>query len=140
MRSMVFIFLTLFGFGCASTKHTNRESNKYNGTWIPIKQEIGGILLPHSAFEKQKLIIYDSSYTVFAESVDKGILKFKDNKMDIFGKDGVNAGKHFTALYKYDNEQLTVCYNLLGDSYPESYETNSKPTLFLSVYRRETVK
>lgn len=73
-----------------------------------------GSLLPDSAFKTQKLIINDSSYTLVAESVDKGIVRYKNNKMDIYGKDGVNAGKHFTAIYKYDNEQLTICYNLLG--------------------------
>lgn len=60
--------------------------------------------------------------------------------MDIYGKDGVNAGKHYTAIYKYDNDQLIICYNLSGDSYPESFATNNRPTLFLSVFRRENVK
>ena len=140
MRSTTFIFLTLLGLSCARTNHAIIESNKYNGTWIPIKQELGGRLLPNSAFENQKLIINDTLYTVIAESVDKGIVKFKDNKMDIFGKDGVNADKHFTAIVKCDNELLTICYNLSGDSYPEAFETISKPTLFLSVFRREIVK
>lgn len=140
MRSITFIFLTLLGLSCARTNHITIELNKYNGTWIPIKQEMGGTLLSNSAFENQKLIINDSSYTVIAESVDKGIVKYKDNKMDIYGKDGANADKHFTAICKYDNEQLTICYNLSGDSYPEAFETKSKPTLFLSVFRREIVK
>ena len=60
--------------------------------------------------------------------------------MDIYGKEGVNTGKHFTAIYKYENDQMTVCYNLVGDSYPETFETKSKPTLFLSVFKREGTK
>ncbi len=66
----------------------------------------------------------------------KGIVKYKDDKMDIYGKDGVNAGKHFTALYKLENEQLTICYNLSGDSYPESFMTEGKPAYFLSVFKK----
>ena len=57
--------------------------------------------------------------------------------MDIYGKEGVNAGKHFTSLYKFENEELTVCYNLTGTAYPEEFDTKGKPMYFLSVFRRE---
>jgi len=131
---LTFICLTL---GCATTKKTSLSSNVLNGSWAPIKQEIGGKDLPAVVFQKQKLIINDSIYTFSAESVDKGILKYKEGQMDIYGKEGVNTGKHFTAIYKLDNEQLTICYNLKGDSYPSDFETKSKPTLFLSVFKKD---
>ena len=103
---------------------------------MPVKQEFAGTPLPTAVFEKQKLIISDSTYTVIAESIDKGIVKYKDDKMDIYGKEGVNAGKHFTAIYRYENGELTVCYNLKGDSYPETFETKGKPLYFLSVFKK----
>ena len=103
---------------------------------MPVKQEMGGTLLPKAAFENQKLIISDSTYTFIAESIDKGVVKYRDDKMDIYGKEGVNAGKHFTAIYKFENEQLTICYNLSGDSYPETFETKGKPMYFLSVFKK----
>ena len=137
MRLITFISILIFSFGCAGTKNTAGKPNEFNGTWIPVQQEIGGTLLPSTAFAKQKLIISDSNYTFIAESVDKGVIQYKDDKMDIYGKEGVNAGKHFTAIYKYENSQLTICYNLSGDSYPQAFETKSKPTLFLSVFKRE---
>jgi uncharacterized protein (TIGR03067 family) len=112
------------------------KSGKLNGTWMPVKQEMGGTLLPGTAFENQKLIINDSTYTFIAESTDKGIVKYRNDKMDIYGKEGVNAGKHFTAIYKFENEQLIVCYNLSGDSYPETFETKGKPMYFLSVFKK----
>ncbi|MFI5187318.1 MAG: hypothetical protein ACHQF0_11370 [Chitinophagales bacterium] len=119
-------------------------SGKLNGTWVPVRQEIGGTLLPKAVLEKEKLVISDSIYTFTAESIDKGVVKYRDNKMDIYGKEGVNAGKHFTAIYKLENlpttqggEQLTICYNLSGDSYPDAFETKAKPTLFLSVFKKE---
>ncbi len=111
-----------------------------NGTWLPVKQEIGGKLLPGAAFETQKLIINDSTYIVVAESVDKGLIRYTENKMDIYGKDGINAGKHFKAIYKFENEQLTICYNLAGNNYPEAFETKSKPYLFISVFKKEIPK
>ena len=143
MRSIIFTSLLILCISCTSSKKALTASNKLNGTWVPIKQEFGGTLLPTAAFEKQNLIIADSVYTFTAESVDKGVVKYRDDKMDIYGKEGVNAGKHFTAIYKVEqtgsskeSERLTICYNLTGDHYPETFETKGKRTYFLSVYKR----
>jgi uncharacterized protein (TIGR03067 family) len=140
MRLVLFISLLLIGLSCATTKKIVTHSTALNGTWVPLKQEIGGKELPAAVYEKQKLVISDGSYTLMAESIDKGVVAYGDNKMDIYGKEGVNAGKHFTAIYKFENGQLTVCYNLLGDSYPEAFDTKGKPTYFLSVFKKEMVK
>jgi len=115
---------------------TATDSNILNGIWTPIRQEIGGRDLPAVVFQTQKLIITDTTYTFSAESVDKGSLEYKNGRMDIYGKEGVNKGKHFNAIYKLDKDQLTICYNLKGDGYPAEFETKSKPTLFLSVFRK----
>jgi uncharacterized protein (TIGR03067 family) len=140
MRLLTLLLLLTFSIGCTTTKKTSTASNLLNGNWIPIKEEMGGMSLPTSVFANQKMTLLDSTYTVIAESVDKGIVKYKGNKMDIYGKDGVNAGKHFTAIYKYENKQLTVCYNLAGDGYPETFETKGKQMYFLSVFIKETKK
>jgi len=140
MQFLTFISLLIIGLGTANTKNPTMEPNKLNGTWLPIQQEMGGTSLPKTAFEGQKLIINDSLYTVIAESVDKGVVRLKDDKMDIYGREGVNAGKHFMAIYKYENEQLTVCYNLAGDSYPDGFETKGKKMFFLSVFKKEEIK
>jgi len=136
MRFSSFIALLIFGLGCNTPKNAMTKPGKLDGTWIPVRQEIGGAALPNAVFEKQKLILADSTYTLIAESIDKGVVNYKGNKIDIYGKEGVNAGKHFTAIYKFENDQLIVCYNLAGDSYPEAFETKSKPTLFLSVFKK----
>ncbi|MFM9910851.1 MAG: hypothetical protein ACKVOW_16040 [Chitinophagaceae bacterium] len=140
MRLIVFLFLLIIGSSCGTTKKLAKNSTVLNGTWIPIKQEMSGKELPILAFEKQKLTINDSLYSMIAESIDKGVITYTDNKMDIYGRQGVNAGKHFTAIYKVENEQLTICYNLAGDSYPVTFETKSKRLLFLSVFNKEGVK
>ena len=137
MRAITFISL-VFILCCASSIKAAAQNNKLNGTWVPVKQEMAGKELPKVVYEKQKLVMVDSSYILTAESVDKGAVKYDDHdKMDIYGKEGVNTGKHFTAIYKFENDQLTVCYNLAGDSYPEAFETKSKPTLFLSIFTRQ---
>jgi uncharacterized protein (TIGR03067 family) len=140
LRGLVITVIALMISGCSTIKPTATDSNNLNGFWIPTKQEIGGKELPPVAFQNQKLSINDSTYTFVAESEDKGSLNYSNGKMDIYGKVGVNAGKHFTAIYKIENGQLTICYNLKGDSYPEAFETKSKQILFLSVFQKGGAK
>ena len=122
--------------GCTTTKKSLMNSNVLNGTWTPIKQEMVGKQLPSIVFQTQKLIISDTTYIFTAESVDKANLKYKNGQMDIYGKEGVNIGKHFPAIYKLVKDQLTICYNLKGDSYPAEFETKSIAGLFLSVFKK----
>jgi len=136
MRQLTIILFVCLSIGCSTAKNSKKNASLLNGSWIPMKQEIAGKELPPVVFDKQKLIISDKMYTFTAESVDKGELQYAGGKMDIYGKEGVNTGKHFTAIYKYENDQLTICYNLAGDGYPEAFETKSKPTLFLSVFKK----
>ncbi|MVN21935.1 TIGR03067 domain-containing protein [Mucilaginibacter arboris] len=141
MKLLSILLFFTFGIGYDnSVKNTTTKQSTLNGTWIPVKQQFGGNELPKEAFEKQRLVLNDSTYIVTAESVDKGVVKLSDNKMDIYGRDGVNKGKHFTAIYKLENGQLTVCYNLAGTSYPESFDTKDKPMFFLAVYQKEPSK
>ena len=140
MRSITLIGLLILSINCTTINKVTVQQWTLNGSWIPVKQEMGGASLPAQAFENQLLIINDSTYTYTAESVDKGSLTYANNKMDIYPKEGVNAGKHFTAIYKYENELLTICYNLQGDNYPQTFETKSKQFLFLSVYKKEMIK
>lgn len=137
MRQLFILTFICLSFGCTTSNKHSLHSHVLNGSWTPIKQEIGGKDLPPIVFQKQKLIINDSTYIFSAESIDKGILKYLNGQMDIYGKDGVNTGKHFTGIYKLDKDQLTICYNLTGESYPSDFETKSKPTLFLSVFKKD---
>jgi len=114
-----------------------KAQTQSDGTWLPIRQEMGGKAIPSAAFAGQKLILKDSTYTVIAESVDKGTVKVNGRKMDIYGTDGTNKGKHYTAIYQIKDGQLTVCYNLAGDSYPDTFDTAGHPMFFLSVFKRE---
>ena len=124
---------------CTAPKNSqkmNQSQNPLAGTWAPVQQELGGNKLPAAVYEHQTMILKDSEYTVMAESADKGTVKYDGNKIDIYGKEGPNAGKHFNAIYKYDGATLTICYNLKGDGYPEGFSTVGKPLYFLSIFRR----
>lgn len=137
MRHFIILTLILLNITCASTKEVSSNETVLNGSWTPVKQEIGGKELPLAVLQGQKLTIQDTAYIFTAESVDKGTLTYKGGRMDIYGKEGVNKGRHITAIYKLDKNQLTICYNLSGDSYPLDFETKSKMTLFLSVFKKD---
>ncbi|HVZ96239.1 MAG TPA: TIGR03067 domain-containing protein [Chitinophagaceae bacterium] len=136
MKKLALLMLAAVFLGCSAAKKAAKHAGNFDGVWIPVRQELGGKALPASLFEKQKLTIADSNYTFEAESTDKGIVIHHGNKMDIYGRKGVNAGKHFTAIYKFEKEQLLICYNLKGDAYPASFETKASPVFFLSVFKK----
>ena len=112
-----FIMVALFSVGAAFTPINNNFMNAgtLNGTWIPVKQEMGGKEFPKAAFENYKLVI--SEDTLYNYGNDMGSLKYDEGKMDIYGHKGPNKGKHITAIYKFEDDQLTICYNLAGDGF-----------------------
>ena len=132
-RLLLFTSICLY-IGCITTKTNFRQPGSLNGVWIPVKQEMGGKALPAPGYDRDTLTLSDTVYNY--TSRDKGMVDYKNGTMDIYSREGVNAGKHFTAIYKVDRGELTICYNLAGDSYPADFETISKQTLFLAVFRR----
>ncbi|MGB4845839.1 MAG: hypothetical protein WBP16_15345 [Ferruginibacter sp.] len=140
MRSLIISLLLVPVISFTAEGQFINKKNELNGIWVPVRQELGGTELPAAGFAKHKLIIEDTVYTYVAESTEIGVLKFSGNKLDIYGKEGVNTGRHFATIYKYENELLTICYNLQGDSYPESFETTGKGSFFISAFKREVSK
>jgi len=134
MKQFITGIIVFFCISCASI-HSSK-TDFLNGVWKPVQEEIGGNALPKESFATQSLIIKDSNYIFTAESVDKGVVKYAAGKMDIYGREGVNKGKHFTTIYKLDNGLFYVCYNLAGTNYPESFDTKGKPLYFLCVYKK----
>lgn len=140
MRILNLFILLAFASACNSTKISQMNSYELDGVWIPTKQEMNGKEIPATVYNNHKLTMNDSAYIFGIAQEDKGVVTYSKGKMDIYGKEGVNKGKHYTAIYKLEGEQLTICYDLSGNGYPEAFETMSKPTLFLSVYKKEAQK
>jgi uncharacterized protein (TIGR03067 family) len=123
---------------CSSSEETIvKQPGELNGGWLPIKQEIGGKELPPESFEGERFAIVENSFLIISEGADQGTITYSNGKMDIIVEVGVNEGKHFKAIYKLENNQLTICYDLSGSSYPESFNTSGNQNLFLSVFRKE---
>ena len=138
MQTLILIILLAPSLNMTRPLDAISLKNKLDGKWVTVRLVINGADLPEAAFKNQQLIISDTTYTFTAESVDKGVVKYTENKIDIYGKDGVNAGNHFTAIYKLGSDGLlSICYNLAGDHYPEDFETKGKPSYFLAVFKKE---
>jgi uncharacterized protein (TIGR03067 family) len=105
-----------------------------NGIWQPVRQELGGQPVPKSIFENQRLVLRDTTYEFRADSEGRGTVKYFNGRMDIYGTEGVNAGKHITARYTIEKGILCICYNLSGEDYPKNFKTAGDSNLFLSIY------
>lgn len=138
-HSMKFLAtLSLFFVSITSSFAQNKvETKSLNGAWIPVRQELGGQALPSTSIKIKLLQINANNYSTLGELVDKGTITYKDGKLDVTGVSGINAGKHFTALYQLEGDKLTIIYNLEGTNYPESYETDGKPMYLYAVYKRQ---
>lgn len=137
MKTITGLFLVLSIGGISLSLGVPRfQDYPLNGNWVPVQQELGGQVLPASLFANQQMELADSNYTVQAESVDKGVLYYGKGKMDIYGREGVNKGKHVAAIYRVEGDELRICYNLGGESYPESFNTKGHRFFFLSVFRK----
>ena len=73
MRLVIFIPLLVLALCCASTKDDTKTSGTLDGTWVPIRQEIGGESLPAAACESQRLIIGDSFPEAFETKTSRSL-------------------------------------------------------------------
>jgi len=126
-----------FIVACSSSQDSTSNSGELNGGWLPVKQEMGGQEMPIESFEAERLAIVGKSFLFVAESADEGTVTYDGGKMDIYVEVGVNAGRHFKAIYKLEQNLLTLCYDLKGGDYPSSFDTSTNQNLFLSVFRKE---
>jgi uncharacterized protein (TIGR03067 family) len=145
IKAAVTATLALFAVSACGGKTAARSTSEaktaaiagtLDGVWVPTSEEMGGNAFPAEIVAGQKLTITGATYFAEAESTDRGELRFDGNKFDMYSKEGANAGKHFTAIYKLDHDLLTICYNLAGDAYPVEFESKSSPMLVLAVFKR----
>lgn len=139
MKKFIPICITLFVFFQFIAQGTVAQASLMNGLWVPVRQELGGKQLPPAAFATQELHISDTLYTVLGESMDRGVVKLSGNRMDIYSREGVNAGKHFKAIYRMDREELVICYDLSGTDYPMEFSTVNKQQYFMSAFKKKPI-
>ncbi len=140
MFRFLYLFLAVLLISCGANPIPRNATKKLTGAWVPIKQELGGNTISKQFFSKQTLTIRDTLYNIEAENdfenlqLDEGSIYINKNKIDLYGKKGKNKGKHITAIFKIEKNQLIICFNLGGIGFPESFETIGKPLYFMSTY------
>lgn len=124
-------------------KDSAREDlRRLQGTWVPLKAELGGTAFPTKALEGLRLVIKDNTYRVTAgKETDEGVLELMPGKapkgMDVKGTKGPNKGKSFPAIYEVKGDTLRVCYDLDGKLRPKEFKTDKGKKHFLVTYERK---
>ena len=111
------------------------------GKWEIAEAEMGGKSLPTESFKDLILDLDETSYQIIVGTVvDSGLVELIPNHsplaLSVTALFGHNKGKTFKCIYKFDGEDLVMCYNLGGESYPTSFETFENTLLYLVRYRR----
>jgi uncharacterized protein (TIGR03067 family) len=113
-----------------------------NGKWKIKKAELGGKQLDAAVFEAMTLELDENSYQLREkEVIDSGLIEILSGRepkaLLITGVFGPNKGKTFSCIYKFEtDDELLMCYNLGGGTFPESFETAENTLLYLVHYKR----
>ncbi len=115
--------------------------NTIEDTWVPVSAELSGQPFPEEILGTMQLSIDRNDYFVNAGGVlDRGVIFIDSEKvpmtMDIIGTEGPNRGRTFLAIYKIENGQLIICYDLEGRRRPEEFRSKPQSQIFLMRYRR----
>ena len=85
MNKLLLTISCLLLIACASNPIPRNATKKLTGTWVPVKQELGGNNIARQHFSKQSLTIRDTSYKVSAENdleeiqQDEGVIFINKN-------------------------------------------------------------
>lgn len=113
------------------------------GNWQATKAILGGAPFPDSVTEGITLSIIGTEYSVLVGgSPDKGTCELDTSssplRMAIRGTEGPNTGKTFLAICDFPNsEEMRVCYDMKGVSYPGEFTSTAENGYFLVNYRRK---
>jgi|SRR5579871_576429 len=113
-----------------------------NGKWKIKKAELGGKQLPAPAFADMTLELDETSYQLREkEVIDSGLIELINERepkaLLITSVFGPNKGKTFSCIYKFEtDDDMLMCYNLGGGSFPEAFATFENTLLYLVHYKR----
>jgi uncharacterized protein (TIGR03067 family) len=111
------------------------------GKWKIVEAALGGKNLPADEFENMVLELDENSYQLIeGKVIDSGVIESFPNTspkaLEITGLFGPNKGKTFQCIYRFDGEDMIMCYNLGGDGVPTEFETKENSLLYLVRYKR----
>jgi uncharacterized protein (TIGR03067 family) len=143
MKKLLYItFITIASF-TSFAADDSAETKALQGSWIPVKAELGGQPLPGDVLRKITLTLTNQNYevTITGEQSDSGTWSIdtstKPKGMTIVGTKGPNAGKTFPCIYDIKGNTFRICYDLSGAKQPTQFKTATGTKLYLVTYNRK---
>ena len=144
MKNILFICLAFATLLSAVAADGPDDSKALQGTWIPVKGELGGQPMADVILKTITLKLTKGDYevTVTGAGTDAGTWAVdsaaQPKGMTIKGVQGPNAGKTFPAIYELKTDTLRICYDLSGAKRPAEFKTTAGTKLYLVTYNRKT--
>jgi uncharacterized protein (TIGR03067 family) len=118
------------------------DSKAIEGSWTPIKGELGGKPMPDEVLKTISLKLADGRYEVIAGGhPDNGTYTLdataKPKGMTVTGTEGPNKGRTFPCIYELNGDSLRICYDLSGAKRPTEFKSAAGTRLYLVTYNRK---
>ena len=137
----VFVLIVVVA-NCAVAADSSASFKPLQGTWLPVKADLGGKPMAPEVLNAIILKIDNDTYEVIvAGHPDNGTLTIdtaaKPKGMTVVGVKGPNAGKTFPAIYELKDDSLRICYDLSGEKRPTEFKSSAGTKLYLVDYKRK---
>lgn len=109
------------------------------GEWLPQSAQLAGQDFPVSNFRGASLNLTASSYEFAGDKGSYSLLPGAElpARIDIQGQQGPNAGRLIPAIYRLEDEVLTLCYQLApGAARPTEFASPKGSRILLVRYQR----
>ena len=118
------------------------DTKAIEGSWTPIKAELGGQPLPDAVLKTISLKLADGKYEAIGGGhPDYGTYSLdaamKPKGMIVTGTNGPNQGKTFPCIYEINGDRLRICYDLSGTKRPTEFKSVAGTQLYLVTYGRK---
>lgn len=114
---------------------------KLVGTWRPVSGLIAGKPMPEGIKNNRLTIRSNKMYEFdFGSIKDKGqlVLDLKDQvlRLDFVGTEGPNQDSTVPTIFKFENDQLVICYRLGSEEKISEFASPENTETFLIRYER----
>ena len=118
------------------------DTKTVEGSWTPIKAELGGQPMPDAILKTISLKLADGKYEAMGGgrpdygtySLDTAV---QPKSMSVTSTNGPNQGKTFPCIYELNGDTLRICYDLSGTKRPTEFKSVAGTQLYLVTYSRK---
>jgi uncharacterized protein (TIGR03067 family) len=130
--------------GCLGGMHNKGFADRrLYGHWSCVSATVDGRELPATTVSALRLeltkdryvttkgneVLFDSRYRIEPES--------EPRKIFMIGTEGEATGKEASGIYKFQKEQLWICYAMPGDPEPVSFQSEAGSKAYFTIWSRQ---